>query len=74
MMVPGKDPKKAGVTPLYNPLTSPSCRKIFAYEDGNDVYFGGKLGSPCCRVLTVSIECMRRSPVVPPTPPANMDY
>lgn len=29
--------------------------------------------SPCCRVLTVSMECIKRSPVVPPMPPAIID-
>lgn len=39
-----------------------------------EVYLGGKVGSPCCRVLTVSNECINMSPHVPPVPPANIAY
>ena len=74
MIVPGNEPRNAGVTPLYNPLRKPSCRNIVEYDEDSEVYFGGMCGSPCCRVFTVSIECMRRSPVVPPMPPASMHY
>ena len=42
------------------------------YVEDNDPYFGGMCGSPCWRVLTVSIECISISPDVPPTPPAIM--
>ena len=37
-----------------------------------EVYLGGMCGSPCCRVLTVSNECINMSPVVPPIPPASI--
>lgn len=37
-----------------------------------EVYLGGMCGSPCCRVLTVSNECISMSPVVPPIPPASI--
>lgn len=47
MMVPGKDPRKAGVTPLYRPLRKPSCRKILEYDEDNEVYLEGIFRSPC---------------------------
>jgi hypothetical protein len=71
--VPGKDPIMAGSHPPYKPRRMPSCRHIVQYEEPRVEYFGGICGSPCCRVLTVSRECMSMSPVVPPSPPANMD-
>lgn len=36
------------------------------------MYRGGKFGSPCSRVLTVSNECINISPHVPPVPPASI--
>ncbi len=46
---------------------------MVAYADDKVGYLGGMRVSPCCRVLTVSIECIKRSPVVPPIPPAIID-
>jgi hypothetical protein len=45
---------------------------MVAYDEVMEVYFGGKVGSPCCRVLTVSSECISMSPQVPPVPPASI--
>lgn len=74
MIVPGNDPSIAGTHPPYNPRRMPSCRKIVEYDEDIVVYVGGMCGSPCWRVLTVSKECIKRSPVVPPRPPAIIDY
>ena len=68
--VPGNDPPRAGIQPPYSPLTSPSCLNIVQYDCVRELYLGGKCGSPCCRVLTVSNECISMSPVEPPIPPA----
>jgi hypothetical protein len=70
--VPAKDPTNAGCTPPYNPFLKPSCRHIVEYVLPMDVYLGGIWGSPCCRVFTVSRECISMSPVVPPMPPASI--
>lgn len=70
--VPRNEPTNAGCTPPYNPRPRPSCRHIVWYVLPMDVYFGGMCGSPCCRVFTVSRECISISPVVPPIPPARI--
>src|ERR1700722_7013142 len=74
MIVPGKDPSIAGTNPPYNPRRIPSCRRMVEYDEDIVADFGGICGAPCCRVFTVSRECIRRSPVVPPSPPAIIDY
>ena len=74
IIVPGNEPNNAGTQPPYSPFRIPSCRRIVEYDEAIVVYFGGMCGSPCCLVLTVSKECINRSPVVPPIPPAIMHY